>query len=152
MLCCIFPGRCWMYNSCQIKLSNVLFILKSWYLLQRGATLPVFVDSLSLSWNRVPPLWRTQPVILPVIFGFSLNGYQSLDDWQFTYHPFTLLDFDLSLEHNCIDLSFESYLIVSKLQFPSWLSGNKSKNYKVAGLNPGLAQWVKDPVLLWAVL
>ena len=26
---------------------------------------------------------------------------------------------------------------------------NPTRNHKVAGLIPGLAQWVKDPVLLW---
>ena len=29
-----------------------------------------------------------------------------------------------------------------------WLT-NPTRNHKVASLIPGLAQWVKDPVLLW---
>ena len=32
-----------------------------------------------------------------------------------------------------------------------WLM-NLTRNHEVAGLNPGLAQWVKDLALLWAVL
>ena len=37
--------------------------------------------------------------------------------------------------------------------FPSWHSGNESKNptrnHEVVGLIPGLTQWVKDSMLLW---
>ena len=29
---------------------------------------------------------------------------------------------------------------------------NPTRNHEVAGLVPGLAQWVKGPVLLWAVV
>ena len=32
-----------------------------------------------------------------------------------------------------------------------WLT-NPTRNHEVWGLNPGLAQWVKGPALLWAVL
>ena len=33
------------------------------------------------------------------------------------------------------------------MEFPSWSSGNESKNHEVAGSIPGLTQWVKG----WAL-
>ena len=34
------------------------------------------------------------------------------------------------------------------MEFPSWLSGNKSIIYEDAGSIPGLTQWVRGPALL----
>ena len=41
-----------------------------------------------------------------------------------------------------------SAIKMAREEFPSWLSGDESKNHEVAGFFPGLTQWVKDLVLL----
>ena len=44
------------------------------------------------------------------------------------------------------DLALEKRKIERESKFLSWLSRNKSKDEDVGSI-PGLAQWVKDPVL-----
>ena len=46
--------------------------------------------------------------------------------------------------------TFLSLKLAFILEFPSWHSGNNpTRNHEVAGLIPGLTQWVKDLALLW---
>ena len=49
---------------------------------------------------------------------------------------------------------FVLVLILKRLgEFPLWHSRNNlTRNHEVSGLVPGLVQWVKDLVLLWAVV
>ena len=100
--------------------------------------------SISSSVTFCPKLSKMSFIIL---ISFYLYLFSACHDWVFL------------LSHFLIRSPNHWHIIVFALRTSIWRSSrhgavemNLTRNHEVAGLIPGLAQWVEDLVLLWAMV